>query len=213
LRKLGSAVSKRSIPHHRPRGPARPPARTRRTFVATHAAQLRVAALPTVRPLTVRTLYVMVFITHGRRELAHVDVTPQPTAAWVWRRVIEATPWGRRPRYLLRDRDHVYGGAFRERARRLGIETLLTPVRAPRANAIAERVLGSLRRGCLEHLIIANEQHRRSVLAEFVRYHDTERPHRTLRRDTPLPHARSSIGPIRSRPVLGGLRHVYDRAA
>jgi putative transposase len=213
LLKLGVTVSKRSIQHYRRRGPARPPSQTWRTFLATHAAQIWAADLLTVQTLTFKMLYVLVLIAHGRRELVHVNVTTNPTAAWVWRQVIEATPWGRKPRYLLRDRDHTYGGAFRERAGRLGIETLLSPVRAPRANAIAERVIGTLRRECLDHLIIVNEQHLRSVLAEFVRFYNTERPHRTLRLDTPLPHARSNVGPIRARPVLGGLHHVYERAA
>jgi transposase InsO family protein len=213
LLKLGIAVSKRSIQHYRRRGPARPPSQTWRTFLANHAAQLWAADLLTVQTLTLRTLYVLVFIAHGRREVVHLNVTANPTAAWVWRQVVEATAWGRRPRFLLRDRDAVFGGAFRERAQRLGIETLLTPLRAPRANAIAERVIGTLRRECLDHLIIVNEPHLRSVLAEFVRFYNTERPHRAVRLDTPTPHARSSVGPIQSHPILGGLHHVYERAA
>jgi transposase InsO family protein len=213
LLKLGIAVSKRSIQHYRRRGPARPPSQTWRTFLANHAAQLWAADLLTVQTLTLRTLYVLVFIAHGRREVVHLNVTANPTAAWVWRQVIEATAWGRRPRFLLRDRDAVFGGAFRARAQRLGIETLLTPIRAPRANAIAERVIGTLRRECLDHLVIVNEQHLRSVLAEFSRFYNTERPHRALRLDTPRPRARSSAGPIRSQQILGGLHHVYERAA
>ena len=140
-------------------------------------------------------------------------MTASPTAAWVWRQLVEATPWGRQPRYLVRDRDAVYGGDFVPRARRLGIETLLTPVRAPRANAVAERVIGTLRRECLDHLIVLNEPHLRAILAEFVRYYNAERPHRTLGLETPIPATRPSTGPIRSRAVLGGLHHVYDRAA
>jgi putative transposase len=213
LLKLGIAVSKRSVQHYRRRGPARPPSQAWRTCLANHAAQLWAADLLTVQTLTLRTLYVLVFIAHGRRELVHVNVTAHPTAAWVWRQVIEATPWGRGPRYLLRDRDDVYGGDVRARAERVGSQTLLTPVRAPRANAIAERVIGTLRRECLAHLIILNEQHLRSLLAEFVRYYNTERPHRSLRLDTPMPHARSPGGAIQPRPVLSGLHHVYERVA
>ncbi len=153
-------------------------------------------------------------ITHGRRELVHVNVTAHPTAAWVWRQVIEATHWGRQPRYLLRDRDAVYGGDFRQRAARLGIETVLSPVRAPKANAIAERVIGTLRRECLDHLIVRDEQQLRAVLAEFVRFYNEERPHRTLRLETPIRGAPPAAGgPICSRAVLGGLHHVYSRAA
>ena len=145
--------------------------------------------------------------------MAPTSDTAQPTAARVWRQLVEATPWGRRPRYLLRDQDSTYGGEFRERARRLGIETVLTPVRAPRENAVAERVIGTLRRECLDHLIVVNERHLRAILAEFVRFYNAERPHRTLGLETPIPATRPSEGPIRSRTVLGGLHHAYDRAA
>ena len=92
----------------------------------------------------------LVFISHAQRELVHLNVTASPTAAWVWRQVVQATPWGRTPRYPVRDRDAVYGRDFVERARRFGIETVLTPIRAPRANAVAERLVGTLRRECLD---------------------------------------------------------------
>ncbi len=113
----------------------------------------------------------------------------------------------------MRDRDAVYGGEFRERARRLGIETLLTPVRAPRANAIAERVVGTLRRECLDHLLVLNERHLRAVLGEFVRYYNADRPHRSLALEPPQPAAQPGTGPVHARPILGGLHHVYERAA
>ena len=101
------------------------------------------------------------------------------------------------------------------RARRLGIETLLSPIRVPRANAVAERVIGTLRRECLDQLVVVNERHLRAILfyAQFVRFYNAERPHRTLRLQTPIPVARPSRGPIRSRAVLGGLHHIYERAA
>ena len=127
--------------------------------------------------------------------------------------MIEATPWGRTPKYLLRDRDASYGGEFSRRAKSLGVETLLTPIRAPRANAIAERVVGTFRRECLDHLIVFNDQHLRSVLRKFVAYYNADRPHRSLGLETPQPAAQPGAGPVRSRPVLGGLHHVYERAA
>jgi transposase InsO family protein len=127
--------------------------------------------------------------------------------------LVEATAWGRRPRHLLRDRDAVYGGDFRERAKTLGIETVLTPVQAPRANAVAERVIGTLRRECLDHVLPLDEAHLRTLLAEYADYYNTERPHRTLRLETPRPAARSPTGAVRARPVLGGLHHAYARAA
>ena len=152
------------------------------------------------------------FITHARRELVHLNVTASPTADWIWQQVKEATPWARQPRYLLRDRDAVYGEDFVWRTQSLGVQTLLSPVRAPRANAVAERVIRTLRNECLDHLIIVNEQHLRAVLAEFVAYSNTARPHRSLLLDTPRPAARPVASPIHSRPVLGGLHHVYERA-
>ena len=140
-------------------------------------------------------------------------MTASPTAAWVWRQLIEATPWGQQPRYLVRDRDAVFGGDFVPRARRLGIETRLTPIRAPRANAVAERVVRTFRSECLDHLVTVNERHLRSVLREFVGFYNAERPHRGLALETPHPAARPATGPVRSRAVLGGLHHVYERAA
>jgi putative transposase len=213
LLKLGIVVSNRSIRRYRWRGPRRPPSQTWRTFLANHAHHLWAADLLTVLTLTFKALYVLVFIAHGRRELVHVNVMANPTAAWVWRQVIEATPWGHKPRHLLRDRDAVYGRDFRQRARRIGIDAIATPIRSPRANAIAERVIGTLRRECLDHIIVLDEQHLRSVLSEFVRYYNRDRPHRTLGLETPEPMAQVATGPIQSRPVLNGLHHVYERVA
>jgi transposase InsO family protein len=159
---------------------------------------------------------VLVFIAHGRRELVHAAVTAHPVAAWVWRQLVEATPWGRRPKHLIRDHDAVYGGDFRARARSLGIETLLPPVRAPRANAVAERAIGSIRRECLDHVVPVDERHLRSILAEYRDYYNRDRPHRALQLETPRPQLRPRAGPIpsvRARPVLNGLHHAYERAA
>jgi transposase InsO family protein len=213
LLKLGIAVGKASVQRYRRRGPARPPSQTWRTFLRNHRPQIWAADLLTVQTLTFRTLYVLVFVSHARGEIAHVNVTANPAAAWIWRQLIEATPWGRAPRYLVRDRDAAYGREFVPRARALGIETLLTPVRAPRANAIAERLVGTLRRECLDHVVVVNERHLRALLTEFVRFYNQERPHRTLALETPVPAVRSATGWIRASPVLGGLHHVYERAA
>jgi putative transposase len=107
--------------------------------LANHAHHLWAADLLTVPILTFKTLYVLVFIAHGRRELVHVNVTANPTAAWVWRQLIEATPWDNKPRHLLQERDAVYGRDFRRRARRIGIDAITMPIRSPRANAVVER--------------------------------------------------------------------------
>jgi putative transposase len=213
LLKLGIAVSNRSIRRYRWRGPGRPPSPAWRTFLANHAHALWAADLFTVRTLTFRTLYVLFFVGHGRRELLHFRVTAHPTAAWVWQQVINATPWGRSPRYLLRDRDRVYGSDFGAKLKGLGIEQVLTPVRAPKANAVAERLVGTFRRECLDHVLIVNEPHLHALLEAFTDYYNRQRPHRTLHLEPPVPTARTATGTIRSWPVLGGLHHCYDRAA
>jgi putative transposase len=143
----------------------------------------------------------------------HLAVTAHPAAGWVWRRVVEATARGRRPRFLLRDRDSVLGGAFGSRLAALGIEQLPTPVRAPRANAVAERLIGTRRRERLDHLIVLNERHRHAVRAECAAFYNGARPHRRLGLETPLPADRPSLGPIRGRAAPGGLHHTYERAA
>ncbi len=215
LLKLGIAVSNRSIRRYRQR-PHRPPSQTWRTFLRNHAGAIWAADLFTVQTLAFQTLYVLLFVGHGRRELVHLTVTASPTAAWVWRQLIAATPWGRAPRYLVRDRDAVYGRDFVSRARRLGITSLLTPIRAPRANAIAERLVRTLRSECLDHLIVVNEAHLRAVLREFAAFYNAERPHRGLQLEPPVPPSRGAppgANRIRARPVLGGLHHVYERVA
>ncbi len=213
LLKLGIAVSNRSVRRYRQAGPTRPPSQTWRTFLTNHAHAIWAADLCVVQTLTVKTRYVLLFIRHGRRELVHVAVTAHPAAAWVWRQLVEATPWGRRPRYLIRDRDRVNGGAFCDWAKTLGIDTVLTPVRA---NVVAERVIGTLRRDCLDHVVPVGELHLRALLAEYVDYYNRDRPHRTLRLETPQPQPGGRAGPrrsVRARPVLGGLHHVYEYAA
>jgi transposase InsO family protein len=213
LLKLGIVASNRSIRRYRRPGPARPPSQAWLTFLANHRSDSWAADLFTVQTFTFKTLYVLLFTTHDRRELVHCNVTAHPTAAWVWRQLLGATPSGRQPQYLIRDRDAAYGGAFVPWARRLGIETLLSPVRAPRATAVAERVIGTLRRECLDHVIVLSERHLRSVLREYVASSNAHRPHRALGRETPQTATRPDAGSVRSRPVLGGLHHVDERAA
>ena len=181
--------------------------------MANHRPRIWAADLLTVHTLTFQTLYVLFFIAHDRRELIHFNVTSHPTAAWVWRQLVEATAWGRKPRFLLRDRDRVYGGDCAQRAKGLGIETLLSPVRAPRANAIAERMVRTFRNDCLDHLIVVNERHLVSLLREYVEYYNTHRPHRSLALQPPTPRGLPRAGPVGSRAILGGLHHSYERAA
>jgi hypothetical protein len=137
LLKLGLAVSNRSVRRYRGRRPTRPPSQTWRAFLRNHAGRIWAADLFTVPTVTFRRLYVLFFISYDRRELAHFRETAHPTAAWVWRQLSEVTARRRQPTYLLRDRDSVYGRDFLTKARQLGIDTLLTPYRAPRAKGDA----------------------------------------------------------------------------
>jgi transposase InsO family protein len=148
---------------------------------------------------------VLFFISHGRRQLVHFEVTAHPTAAWVWRQLIEATPWNGKPGYLIHDRDRIWGADFGGRTSGLGIKSLRTPIQAPRANAIAERWVRTVRRECLDHLIPLSERHLRAILTEFVRYYNHDRPHRSLGLQPPAPRPQIRHGGITVRPVLGGL--------
>jgi transposase InsO family protein len=217
LRKLGYDVSTPTVRRYRREARRRPPSQSWRTFLKNHAPHVWASDFFTVQRATLKTIYVFFFISHGRRRLVHLNVTAHPTAEWVWRQLIEATPWGEQPRHLIRDRDCCYGGGFNGRAERLGIDAILTPVQAPRANAIAERVVGTLRRECLDHMIILGERQLRRVLREYVAHYNGARPHRSLGLETPIgPPARAGppeTGGIIARPVLGGLHHEYEWVA
>jgi transposase InsO family protein len=212
LLKLGIVVSNRSIRRYRWR--RRPGDHQRwRTFLSNQLRGTWAADLFVVQTMSFRTLYVVFFIRHQRRELLHFNVTASPTAAWVWHQLLEATPWGRQPKYLIHDRDAVYGGDFDHRLASLGIGGVRTPPRTPNANAVAERIVRTIRTECLDHLIVIDERHLRAVLAEFVDYYNRDRPHRSLELQSPQPSSVRAGGRVVSRPILGGPHHVYARAA
>jgi transposase InsO family protein len=213
LLKLGIGVSKRSIRRYRWRKPTPAGSQTWRTFLSNQLKGIWAADLLVVHTINYRVLYVLFFISHDRRQLIQFSVTSSPTAAWVWQQLIEATPWGRQPKYLIHDRDAVYGRTFDARLGKLGIASVRTPVRAPRANAIGERVVRSIRTECLDHMMVINERHLHALLAEYVNYYNTDRPHRSLALQSPLPRSPSRDGTVVRQPVLGGLHHVYARAA
>ena len=180
LLKLGLIVSARSIRRYRRPSTARPPSLAWRSFLRNEIAGIWAADLFVVQTLTFKTLYVLFFIEHARRHLVQFNVTLHPSVAWVWQQLLNATPDGRQPRYLVHDRDGVYGVDFDARLRRLGIGGIRTPVMAPTANAVAERMVGTFRRECLDHLIVLNQQQLQSLLREFVAYYNRDRPHRGL---------------------------------
>ncbi len=214
LRALGYEVSAETVRRYRLQALRRPPSQRWQTFLTNHRKEIWAADFFTVPTVLFRTLYVLFFVSHDRRRIEHINVTAHPTAPWVWRQVIEATPWGGRPRFLIRDRDRSYGGDFIAKARRIGIETVLTPIRAPQANGIAERLVGTLRRDCTDHIIPLGERHLRRVLLEYVAYYNATRPHQTLRQEPPEgPREVRVSGPVRGEAVLGGLHHRYERAA
>ena len=150
------------------------------------------------------------------RRVVHVGATRHPTDAWVAQQLREATPYGQRPRYLIRDNDGKFGATFARVAATSDITILRTPIRAPQANAICERFLGSVRRECLDHLLILGERHLRRTLSEYVTYFNRMRPHQGLGQRLPetlSAGTRHREGPVRAVPVLGGLHHTYERAA
>ncbi len=166
-----------------------------------------------VQTIGFQTLYVFFFIRHERRELIQCKVTASPTAAWIWRQMIEATAWGRQPQHLIRDRDNSYGADFGSKLASVGIEDHKSPYRAPLANSVAERVVRTFRQECLDHVIVLNERHLLTLLTEFLRYYNRDRPHRTLDLQTPVPSPPKSHGVIVTRSILGRLHHAYGRAA
>ncbi len=217
LQKLGVRVAKRTIQAHLPvpRAP-RPRGQAWATFLKNHAADIWACDFLPVTDLGFRSLYAFFVIALDTRRVVHVGVTRHPTDAWVAQQLREATPFDQRPRYLIRDNDGKYGAHFDRVAAASGIRTLRTPVRAPRANATCERFLGSVRRACLDHVLVLGERHLRRLLRAYVASFNQERPHQGIGQATPerSPGALGDLAaPVRAVPVLGGLHHTYHHAA
>ncbi len=195
----------------------RPDGQTWATFLRNHAGETWACDFLQVTDLLFRPLFAFFLVELGSRRVVHVGVTRHPTDAWVAQQLREATPFDQRPRYLIRDRDSKYGSAFARVAAATGISELRTAYRAPRQNATCERFLGSVRRECLDHLLLG-EAHLRRALREYVAYFNAARPHQGLSQRLPVPgeppgSARHDAGEILAIPVLGGLHHTYQRAA
>jgi putative transposase len=215
LERLGFHVAKSTVEHYMVRH-AGPPSPTWRAFLRNHAGEILVCDFFQVPTASFKTLIGFVVMELGRRRIVACDVTAHPTAVWaatVVRRAVLAT--GGRARYLIRDRDTIYGAPFNAAMRSLGLRQMVTAYHAPLQNAHAERVIGTFRRECLDHVIVLGEGHARRILDEYVRYYDEERTHQALGGDSPLSRAdeRSSTGTLIAVPHLGGLHHSYRRAA
>ena len=164
-----------------------------------------------VPTLSFESLYAFVIVGHGRRQLLWFAVTRHPTAEWLARQIVEAFPWNTAPAYLLRDNDGAYGQAFRRRVRAMGIRDRPISPRSPWQNPYAERLIGTLRRDCLDHVLIFGAQHLRRILTAYSRYYNETRTHLSLDKDAPLGRGVQRHGPIVAVPVLSGLHHCYAR--
>jgi transposase InsO family protein len=213
LQKLGILVSQATVAKYLRRSP-RPPSQTWRTFLTNHAHQTVAADFFVVPTVTFRLLFVLVMLGHDRRRIVHVAVTAHPTAAWTAQQLRNAFPDDHAPRYLLHDRDGAFA-AVATTAARMNIQTVRTAPRSPWQNAYAERVIGSIRRECLDHVIVSGEAGLRRVLADYVAYYMRSRTHLALGKDAPLPRPTvpPSAGRIVATPHVGGLHHRYERAA
>jgi transposase InsO family protein len=157
-------------------------------------------------------LYACVIVRLDRRGLVWINVTAHPTAEWVARQITEAFPWDEAPQYLVRDRDRIYGSVVTRRLRAMGIRDKPTAPASPWQNGVAERLIGSIRRECVDHIIVLGEMHLRRVLKSYADYYNSVRTHRSLNQDAPVTRLVQRAGVIRSRAILGGLHHRYARA-
>ena len=193
----------------------RPPSPTWRTFLSSHARDLVSMDFLVVPTATFRVLFVLVIVSHRRRRLVHFNVTATPTARWTAQQVTDAFPWDTAPRYLLRDRDAVYGDEFRRQVAAMGIEEVLTAPQSPWQNPFAERLVGSIRRDLLDHVIVVDERHVRRLLAKYSSYYGADRTHLSLGKDAPNGRQVEppELGRVVELPRVGGLHHRYIRRA
>jgi len=191
------------------------PKQTWATFLQNHACEIWACDFLQSYDVFFRTLFVFVIIELGSRRLVHFGVTRNPTGAWVAQQLREATPFAEGPRYLIRDNDRKYGRLFARVASGTGIEVLRTPYGAPKANAVCERFLGSVRRECLDHFLILSERHLYRVMKQYQQYFNHARPHQGIEQTIPCQPVSGAEpqkgGELISRPVLGGLHHDYHR--
>ena len=191
----------------------RPPTQTWMTFLHNHFGQTVSIDFFTVPTITTQALFAFILLGDHRRQVQHFNVAEHPTAAWTAQQIVETFADPDAARYLIRDRDSIYGDDVRWRLASLGMEEALTAPQSPWQNPCAERLIGSIRRECLNHIVTLNARHLKRTLAAYFRYHHASRTHLALDKQSPLPREVSSIGRIIAIPQLGGLHHRYERAA
>jgi putative transposase len=213
LAKLGIAVSDSTIRQYRPR--TRRGDQTWKTFLHNHAKDLIAVDFFVVPTVTFRVLYVLLVLAHERHKVLHFNITDSPSAAWTAQQLTEAFPYANPPRYLFRDREAIYGWEFVQRTLGLGLEQKLIAPRSPWQNPFVERLIGSIRRECLDHVIVFHEHHLRQRLTDYFAYYHHHRTHRSLEEDCPKSRAVEppNQGNIIALPLMNGLHHRYARQA
>lgn len=214
LLKLGFEVSERTVSNLMPRHSTNSDqSQSWRTFLKNHAGKCSIDFF-TVPTATVNILFVLVILRHRRLKVVHFNVSSNPSAQWTAQQVVEAFPWGTAPKYLMRDRDSIYGVFFRNRVKNMGIKEVISAPRSPWQNPFVERMIGSIRRECTDHVIVLNEAHLTSVLCSYFEYYQNDRPHLSLEKDPPgsrtiqsRPAGKCKIVAL---PRMGGLHHRYE---
>ena len=193
----------------------KPPSQTWRTFLENHVEQLVSIDFFTVPTIRFQVLYVFLVLAHDRRRILHFNVTDHPTAQWTGQQLREAFPFAQLPRYLLRDGDAIFGHDFGEQVRDMGIFEVLSAPRSPWQRAYVERVIGSIRRECLDHVIVFHESSLRRTLKSYFQYYHRSRTHLSLGKDAPEPRPiqPAEMGSVVAVPQVGGLHHCYERRA
>jgi transposase InsO family protein len=210
LRKLGIAISERTVSRIL-RSVQRPPSQTWKTFLHNHLSEIVAVDFFTVPTIRLRVLFVFLVLEHQRRRVLHFGITEHPIAQWAGQQVIEALSERDARRYLIRDRDSIYADEFRCRVRSLEIKEVVSAPRSPWQNAFVERLIGSIRRECPDHVVILSERHLRRVLRSYFAYYHGSRTHLALAKDAPEPRAIQYRGEIVAIPRVGGLHHHYER--
>jgi transposase InsO family protein len=210
LLKLGIDIGQTTVAKYMAKH-RRPPSQGWKTFLHNHADGIASVDLFVVPTISFRLLYGLLILQHGRRQILWFGVTAHPTAEWIARQLTEAYGWTSAPRFLIRDRDAVYGDIFKRRLLAMGIRDRPTAARSPWQNGYAERLIGSIRRDCLDNVVVFGERHLRHLLKSYQKYYNEARTHLSLDKDAPASRVVQAVGSIVAKPLLGGLHHQYVR--